>query len=134
MEETKVKEMNLFQKMLAKTKEIGTVAKNLEVGTGKSQYKAVGEADVLKAVKELEHKYGVYSYPCERRVIDSSIMQTRKEYNGQVTEGNQLYMRAETIYCFVNVDRPDEKIYVTSYGDGVDTQDKAPRKINDLCR
>ena len=126
--------MNIYEKLLAITSEIGTVAKNLEVGVGKSQYKAVGEADVLRAVKELEAKYKVYSYPSNRKIVDSSIMQTRKEYNGQVTEGNQLYMRAETIYCFVNVDRPDEKIYVTSYGDGVDTQDKAPRKINDLCR
>lgn len=127
-----MEKMNLYQKMLAITKEIGTIAKNLEVGTGKSQYKAVGEADVLKAVKELESKYGVYSYPCERRVIDSSIMQTRKEYNGQVSEGNQLYMRNETIYCFVNVDNSEEKIYVTSYGDGIDTNDKAPRKSNDV--
>ena len=120
--------MNIYEKMLAITNEIGTVAKNLEVGVGKSQYKAVGEADVLKAVKELEAKYNVYSYPSNRKVIDNSIMQTRKEYNGQVTESNQLFMRIEVEYTFVNVEKPDEQIKIISYGDGIDTQDKAPGK------
>lgn len=120
--------MNIYEKMLAITNEIGTVAKNLEVGVGKSQYKAVGEADVLKAVKELEAKYKVYSYPSNRRIVDSSIMQTRKEYNGQVTEGNQLFMRIEVEYTFVNVEKTDEQIKIISYGDGIDTQDKAPGK------
>ena len=120
--------MNIYEKMLAITNEIGTVAKNLEVGVGKSQYKAVGEADVLKAVKELEAKYKVYSYPSSRKIVDSSIMQTRKEYNGQVTEGNQLFMRIEVEYTFVNVEKTDEQIKIISYGDGIDTQDKAPGK------
>ena len=120
--------MNIYEKMLAITNEIGTVAKNLEVGVGKSQYKAVGEADVLKAVKELEAKYKVYSYPSNRKVIDNSIMQTRKEYNGQVTESNQLFMRIEVEYTFVNVEKPDEQIKIISYGDGIDTQDKGPGK------
>ena len=45
--------MNIYEKLLNITNEIATVNKNLVVGEGKSQYKAVGEADVLKAVKSL---------------------------------------------------------------------------------
>ena len=120
--------MNIYEKLSAITNEIGTVAKNVEVGVGKSQYKAVGEADVLKAVKELEAKYKVYSYPSNRKIVDSSIMQTRKEYNGQVTEGNQLFMRIEVEYTFVNIEKPEETVTITTYGDGIDTQDKAPGK------
>lgn len=120
--------MNIYEKLLAITSEMQTVAKNLEVGIGKNQYKAVGEADVLRAVKELEKKYNVYSYPYSRKVIDSSIMQTKKEYQGQVTEGNQIFMRLETVYRFVNIEKPEEYIDITTYGDGVDTQDKAPGK------
>ena len=52
-------------------------------------------------------------------------MQTKKEYNGQVTEGNQIFLRIETTYKFVNVEKPEETIEVITYGDGVDTQDKA---------
>ena len=43
-------------------------------------------------------------------------------------ERKQLFMRVETVYRFVNIDKPDEYIDITTYGDGVDTQDKAPGK------
>ena len=59
-----IKEMNIFEKLSNITNEISNVNKNLTVGEGKSAYKAVGEADVLKAVKELEFKYRIYSYKC----------------------------------------------------------------------
>lgn len=125
--------MNLYEKLLLITNDMKTVAKNLEVGVGKSQYKAVGEADVLKAVKELEFKYKVYSYPSSRKVIDNAILETVKEYtdnngNTTITKSNQLFMRIETVYTFVNVENPEETISITTYGDGIDGQDKAPGK------
>ena len=52
---------NIFQRLSAITLELSTVAKNLEVGVGKSQYKAVGEADVLRKEKTMEAKHRVYS-------------------------------------------------------------------------
>lgn len=119
---------NIFEKLLAITTEIGKVNKNLVVGEGKAQYKAVGEADVLKAVKELEEKHKIYSYPCERKIVDSSILQTEKEFKGEIKRGNQIFLRLETTYRFVNVEKPEEYIDITTYGDGVDTQDKAPGK------
>ena len=120
--------MNIYEKMLAITTEMSSVAKNLEVAIGKSSYKATGEADVLKAVKELEAKYKVYSYPSARRVIKDDILTMHKEYNGQVTDSSQVFMRIEVEYTFVNVEKPEEQIVVVTYGDGVDTQDKAPGK------
>ena len=120
--------MNIFEKLLLITSEIKTVNKNLEVGVGKSRYRAVGEADVLHAVKQLEEKHKVYSYPCKREVIDRAILETEKEYNGTVTKGNQIFLRIETTYRFVNIEKPEEFIDVTTYGDGIDTQDKAVGK------
>lgn len=120
--------MNIYEKLLNITNEMKTVAKNLEVGIGKNSYKAVKESDVLKAVKELEAKHKVYSYPSNRKILESSVLQTRKEYQGQVTEGNQIFMRIETTYTFINVDKPDEKIEIITYGDGLDNGDKAPGK------
>ena len=69
--------MNIFEKLSAITAELNAVAKNLRVGEGRSSYKAVGEADVLAAVKPLEAKYGVYSYPCARRIVDSDIITSK---------------------------------------------------------
>ena len=100
--------MNIYEKLLAITSEIKKVAKNLEVGVGQSQYKAVGEADVLTAVKELEEKYKVYSYPFNREIVDNAILQTEKEYNGKVTKGNQIFMRLKTVYRFVNIEKPED--------------------------
>lgn len=113
--------MNIYEKLLAITSEISTIAKNLEVKYGQSSYKAVGEADVLRPVKELEKKYGIYSYPKSRQVIDRGTITNSKGTNS-------LFMRVETEYCFVNVEKPEEQISVITYGDGVDTQDKAPGK------
>lgn len=115
---------NIFQRMSAITSEISTVAKNLNVDAGKSSYKAVGEADVLAAVKPIEAKHGVYSYPFERCIVESGEMVSQTKYG----ERKQLFMRVATVYRFVNVDNPDEFIDIQTYGDGVDTQDKAPGK------
>lgn len=123
-----IKSMNIFQKMLAITDEITRVAKNLTVGVGKNQYKGVGEADVLNAVKPLEVKYRVYSYPTHRSIVDTSILTTTSEYDGKTTEKKQLFMRIETTYKFVNIDNPTESIETTTYGDGIDSQDKASGK------
>ena len=120
--------MNIYEKLLNITSEIKNVNKNLEVGVGKNSYKAVGEADVLFAVKQLEQKYKVYSYPCHREVIDRAILETEKEYNGNVTKGNQIFLRIETTYRFVNIENSEEYIEITTYGDGIDTQDKAVGK------
>lgn len=120
--------MNIYEKMLNVTNEIATVNKNLVVGEGKSSYKAVGEADVLKAVKELEFKYKIYSYPIEREIVDREILTTEKEYKGEITRGTKQFLRVKTTYRFVNIEKTDEFIDITSYGDGIDTQDKAPGK------
>ena len=117
--------MNLYEKLSAITAELSAVAKNLQVGEGRSSYKAVGEADVLAAVKPLEAKYKIYSYPCSRKVIDTDIMTVTKTYNGNTTESQKIFMRVETVYRFVDIEKPEDFIEITTYGDGVDSQDKA---------
>lgn len=121
--------LNIFQRMLAATSEINRVAKNLKVDISKSQsYKAVAESDVLEAVKPIEEKYGIYSYPVSRTVIKDEAYTTPSEYDGRKSEKTTFFMRLATVYRFVNIDNPDDYIDITTYGDGVDTQDKAPGK------
>lgn len=120
--------MNIYEKLAAITAELNAVAKNLKVGEGRSSYKAVGEADVLAAVKPLEEKYKVYSYPSARRIVDSDVLTTKKVYQGQENETSKFFMRVETTYRFVNTENPEEVVEVTTYGDGVDSGDKAPGK------
>lgn len=119
---------NIYKKMSAITAELTAVAKNLNVDIGKAAYKAVGEADVLAAVKPLEEKHGVYSYPYSRKIVEADLVTTTSEYQGKVTEKTNRYLRIETIYRFVNIDNPEEYIDITTYGDGIDPQDKAVGK------
>ena len=39
-----------------------------------------------------------------------------------------IFLRIKTVYRFVNIDNPTEFIDVETFGDGVDSQDKAPGK------
>lgn len=124
-----VKKLNVYQRLLLIQNELMYVAKNLSVGVGKSSYKAVGEADVLKAVKPLEAKYGVYSYPSSRRIVESAVLENETtDYNNNKVIKKSFFERIETVYRFVNVDNPSEYIEITSYGDGIDTGDKSVGK------
>lgn len=118
------KKMNIFQRMSAISNEVTAVAKNLNVGVGKGSYKAVGDADVLAAVKPLLAKYGVYAYPYCREIVESGTLEKDTQYGKSV----QLYLRMKTTFRFINLDDPTDYIEVIGFGDGVDTCDKAPGK------
>lgn len=122
------KELNIFKRLSLATEKIDRVAKNLKVGVGNSQYKAVGEADVLAAVKPIENEFGIYSYPIKRELVSTNEFTTTSEYNGTSKEKLTIFMRIKTIYRFVNIDNPNEFVDVETFGDGVDAQDKAPGK------
>ena len=124
-------QLNIYQRLLKITEELKTVEKNLSVPVTKNNsYKAVGERDVLDAVKPLEAKYGVYSYAYDRKIIENGeLTSTRKDFQtGEVKELKQLYMRLEVVYRFVNVDNPEEYVEIKTYGDGIDSGDKAAGK------
>ena len=118
-------ELNIYQRMAKVTEELPTVAKNLIVEVSKNNsYKAVAEVDVLTAVKAVESKWGVYSYPISREIVDTDIIVNTSTYDGKTTERKQLFLRMKTTYRFVNIDKPDEFVEMISYSDGIDSGDK----------
>lgn len=125
---------NIFQRMALITAELQTVAKNLTVATGgNNSYKAVSERDILDAVKPLEEKHGVYSYPVNRTVLESNLLESESSFtdskgNTKVTQKTTFMTRIETVYRFVNVDKPDEYIETTTFAEGIDAQDKGSGK------
>ena len=121
--------LNIYQRMAAITAELQTVAKNLNVETGKGKgYKAVSERDVIDAVKPLEAKHGVYSYPASRRVLESATLESASEWHGKVTKKTTFFERIETVYRFVNTDDPADFIETTTFAEGIDSQDKGSGK------
>ena len=125
MKEDNTKARNIYERINLITSELGVIAKNLQVDITKSRsFKAVGERQILDAVKPLENKYRVTSYPMTRQIIDKDVIEKENDYG--ITKS--LFMRIETIYRFVNIDNPEDYIETTVYGDGIDTSDKAPGK------
>lgn len=121
--------LNIYQRMAAITADLNTVGKNLHVDTGKGKgYKAVSERDIIDNVKPLEAKYGVYSYPTSRTVLESERLESESTYNGNTTKKTTFFERVETVYRFVNIDNPDEYIETTTFAEGIDAQDKGSGK------
>jgi hypothetical protein len=112
---------NLFKKMLHIENEIQTVKKELTVKLPNGTYKAVGEIDVLNAVKPIEFKYGVKSLPISREVVELKETETK---SGTVNQ----FIRVKATYRFINVDNPSETLDIESLGDGVDSGDKSSGK------
>jgi len=116
-----IKDLNIYERLLLISSEVPYVAKNLTVSTGSSSYKAVSESDIISTIKPLETKYRVFSYPVSRRIVESSQIENT---NGK----KQNFLRLEIIYRFINIDKPEQYIDITTYGDGIDSGDKAPGK------
>lgn len=127
--------MNIYEKMSAITNELKTIQKNLVIKASQtSLYKAVGEVDILDAVKPLEKKHKVYSYPSNRKVLESHLIDNstvyidKKNDTETVTKKTSYMSRIETTYRFVNMENPEEYIEVTSFSEGIDTSDKGSGK------
>ena len=129
-----IKEMNIYQRMAAITAELKAVEKDLTVQTTKtSSYKAVSERGILDAIKPLEEKYRVYSYPVSRKVLESNLIQNETVYEdakgNRTTTPKTAYMtRIETVYRFVNIDNPSDYMETTTFAEGIDSQDKGSGK------
>ena len=120
--EQDIEAMNIYQKLSNIINELNRVSKNITVKFGSGSYKAVAEADVLDAVKPLEWKYHIYSYPVTRTIVESGTI----EDDNKGTK--KLFERIESVYRFINIDNPSEFIDITSYGDGIDSGDKSVGK------
>lgn len=124
MKEEDIKKLNLYEKLSLIENEIGVIEKNLSVSLGRGSYKAVSERDVLDAIKPIEQKYRVYSYPYDTEIIKDETLEKSNNYGTSTSQ----FLRLKRVYRFVDIDDPDEHIDVISYGDGIDTGDKAPGK------
>lgn len=123
-----IKSMNIFQRMAAITDELGVVAKNLSVKAGNGSYKAVSERDILDAVKPLEAKYRVYSYPSHREILESETLENEKNYQGNITKSTTFFTRVKTEYTFINIDNPEERFATIVFSEGIDPGDKGSGK------
>lgn len=104
-------ELNLHQKIL-KIANIAGVLQRTKEGYG---YKYVPEEDIQAKVTAGMQKYGLMLY--ESIVPGSLRWETRDYLKGKDSKGNEKWARdvivaADTVYTWVNVDNPEERLEV----------------------
>lgn len=130
-----IKKMNIYEKLSNITFELPIVNKALSITmTRDRNYRAVSEADIMAAVTPLEHKYRIFSYPIAHDIVKDEIATVTKTFKDtkrnteNIQETSNVFLRIKSNYRFINIDKPEEYIDVIAYGDGIDSQDKAPGK------
>ena len=121
--------LSVWQKLSEIASELPALPKDSTVQrTNGRSYNAVSKNKVFEAVKSLEHKYGIFSFAVQRE--DRPFDFERSFYSDGAFQGKYLYHgeRIKTTYRFVNVDKPEEFAEITSFGTGIDLQDKASIK------
>lgn len=116
-------EWNVFQKMSAVSSEVGKISKDATVGYGNNSYKAVTHDAVTGAVRSVMEKYGLIA-------ITSTIghSETREELQGKNGARTVFRSTVEVETEIINVDQPEDRHIVRSFGTGEDSGDKAVGK------
>lgn len=118
---------NLYQKISAVMEEISYLAKDDNVGTGKTSYKAISEEKVTSIVRQSLIKNRLVILPIEQ-ATEEVFTEYVKEAYGKQEKKQRLMTRVDTKYKIVNIDNPKEFEILASSGSGVDTQDKGVGK------
>lgn len=122
---------NIFRKMQDVTNSIKGIQKNMTVGTGTYQYKAVSDADVIKAINKAEKDAGLISVPIGQDLVSTEIVKAlNKQGNESVTYVDVVKMTLR-IY---DIDNPKVFVDVESYGRGLDGGDKGFGKAATYAR
>lgn len=103
--------MNIYQKMHEVMKNIEYLNKDDAVSYGSTKYRAMSEEKVTMTVRKELIKQGLIVFPVEQSVTK----------DGNLTTTN-------TTYKMVNIENPDEYVFLASSGQGADTQDKGVGK------
>lgn len=123
-------EGNIYQRIQAVTNEIKFIEKNIEVGSGRSTYNAVGDSDVIKKVNEAEKKCGLVSIPVKQELVKTDIIKVA----GRDGETYKYVDIVKMTIQIINIDNPEEVIEVESFGRGLDSGDKGFGKASTYAR
>jgi hypothetical protein len=102
-------ELNIYQRVLAVMSELSYVQKGDK--TVNNQYRFVGHDAVSEAIHPMLVKHGIAMIP---------------SVSGWKQDGNRT--EVDVTVSFINVDKPEDRFEVQTFGFGVDQQDKGPGK------
>jgi len=116
---------NLAKAVVAVMKEVKSIKKNSNVGTGNNSYKGVQDMDVKKAVGEAMEKNGLCILPIS---IDPKISVERwvEDTNYGPKQKQQVFTEVSAKYLLLH--ESGESVELSGYGHGIDSQDKSAGK------
>ena len=112
---------NIAKAIIGVMKDVKSIDKNMSVGSGNYGYKGVADKDVKQVVGLAMQKHGLCIIPIG---VESSLKMDRWEDNGR--QKQSVMTEVKTRYLLLHTS--GEKIEVSGYGHGVDSQDKAAGK------
>jgi hypothetical protein len=122
---------NIYQKIAEVSQLVKNIEKNLQIGVGNYAYKAVGDQDVMLAVKEAENSVGLVSIPIKQDLISSEVIKTiDKDGKEKLTFHDNIKMTLRII----NLDNTSEFLDVETFGKGIDNGDKGFGKASTYAR
>jgi hypothetical protein len=122
--------MNLYQKIQSVANAVMSIEKDMTVGTGAWQYKAVSDISVTKAVKNAEKEFGLVSIPVKQEVIHQEVIRIQEKDREKISYSFLVKMTTR----IVDIDKPEDFVEVETFGHGLDSGDKGFGKASTYAR
>mgnify|MGYP000632593287 CR=1 FL=1 len=117
--------INITKAILEVMKEVTNIEKGMNVGTGNSSYKAVGDSIVRATIKESMLKNGLVIIPTG---VTATTKIDRWEEESQYGKKSKQSILTEAHTTYLLMHESGESVPVAGYGQGVDSQDKGAGK------
>ncbi|RWR06716.1 ERF family protein [Siminovitchia fortis] len=109
--------MNIYQKLL----EVRKVVPYLQKESQGHQYQYVGSSQVLAAVRQKLDELGLLLVTqVKGHNVRAETVENKDKY-GNLKKTTTYFTELEIEYTWINTEKPDEKIVIPFYGQGVDT-------------
>lgn len=118
-EQVSKSENNILQRINAVQKEISYIQKDRSVSTGGGSYKAVSHDVVIAMLRPHLIKHGI---------VVTTTLADECHFDSAIEGSKQRLFHSTFTICFTNIDRPEDRIFVTLPAHALDSGDKAPGK------
>jgi hypothetical protein len=106
-----------------------TLAKDLDVSTGRGSYKGISHDSVVGIIRPLLVRAGI----AVTMTVEKHYHEFRSVETAQGTKSAHWH-EVDCVFTFTNVDKPDDFVQVCGSGTGLDTQDKGYGKATSYAK
>ena len=120
---------NIHRRLLWVQANTPTLAKDLDVSTGRGSYKGISHDSVVGAIRPLLVQAGIaVTMTVERHYHEFRVVET------SAGTKSAHWHEVDCVFTFTNIDQPEDFIEVKGSGTGLDTQDKGYGKATSYAK